>query len=203
MAHGPAKVYKMAFWDPSLTERGITRPGTWAGCPNFIDTRYLFTTHLHQGLIEHVFITNLQKNGLSIQRPWTVKDFRTDERTNPKYLVEVDIEHINGREIETVRAKYLLGGKGLWSFVREQLKVGIKHKDLIVYVWEVMDGVAKTDFPDIKVSSKILIYILSPCRSNRALRDEMYYSFRAQLNNGHSVRKQPCLIIYPNCLLDR
>jgi 2-polyprenyl-6-methoxyphenol hydroxylase-like FAD-dependent oxidoreductase len=156
MAHDPAKVYEVAFWDPSSTERGITRTGTWASCPSFIDARYPFTTLLHQGLIEGVFIADLQKNGLTIQRPWTITGFRSDENRDPNYPVEVDLEHVNGGAKETVRAKYLFGGEGARSFIRQQLKIGIKHKDPIAHVWGVMDGVVETDFPDIKVRYDIL-----------------------------------------------
>ena len=70
MAHEPAKVYEVAFWDPSAN--GIHRTGTWASCPKFIDARYPFTTLLHQGLIERVFIEDIEKHGGRIQRPWTI-----------------------------------------------------------------------------------------------------------------------------------
>lgn len=152
MAYAPAKVYEVAFWDPSKTATGIERTGTWASCPSFIDARYPFTTLLHQGMIERVFIGDLAKNGVEIQRPWTIKGFKTDPQTNPEYPVEVDLEHVDGEGKETVRAKYLFGGEGARSFVRQQLNIGIKHKDPIAHVWGVMDGVVKTDFPDIKVS---------------------------------------------------
>ncbi len=52
-----------------------------------------------------------------------------------------------------MRAKYLFSGEGARSFVRDQLKIGIKHQDSIAHVWGVMDGEVKTDFPDIKVST--------------------------------------------------
>jgi 2-polyprenyl-6-methoxyphenol hydroxylase-like FAD-dependent oxidoreductase len=190
MAHKPARVYEVAFWDPSSTERGITRTGTWASCPSFIDARYPFTTLLHQGFIERVFIDDLDKNGLTIQRPWTIKGFRTDEQTEPDYPVEVDLEHIYGGAKQTVRAKYLFGGEGARSFVREQLKIGIKHKDPIAHVWGVMDGVLRTDFPDIKVRSKIYTCIsFVSCGSDKSFADEMYHPFRTRLSNGYSTRK--------------
>ena len=154
MAHEPAKVYEVAFWDPQADGNGIHRTGTWASCPSFIDARYPFTTLLHQGLIERVFIADLKTNGLSVQRPWTIKDFKTDY-TNSEYPVEVKLEKVDGKERETVRAKYLFSGEGARSFVREQLHIGIKHKDPIAHVWGVMDGVVKTDFPDIKVGSRL------------------------------------------------
>jgi 2-polyprenyl-6-methoxyphenol hydroxylase-like FAD-dependent oxidoreductase len=151
MANNPAKVYEVAFWDPKPKASGIHRTGTWASCPNFIDARYPFTTLLHQGLIERVFIDDLEKNGLNIQRPWTITGFTSDEKANPEYPVEVELAHLDGTAKETIRAKYLFGGEGARSFIREQLKIGITHKDPIAHVWGVMDGVVKTDFPDIKV----------------------------------------------------
>lgn len=155
MAHKPARVFEVAFWDPPRSGKGIARTGTWASCPSFIDARYPFTTLLHQGLIERVFIADLEKNGTKVQRPWTIKGFNVDQKANLEYPVQVELEHVDGTSRETVRAKYLFGGEGARSFVREQLKIGIKHKDPITHVWGVMDGVVKTDFPDIKMKCTI------------------------------------------------
>ena len=173
MAHEPAKVYEVAFWDPASEGNGIYRTGTWASCPSFIDARYPFTTLLHQGLIERVFIGDLEKNGVSIQRPWTIKGFKTDEKADPEYPVEVNLEHVEGKGKETVRAKYLFSGEGARSFVREQLKIGITHKDPIAHVWGVMDGVVKTDFPDIKVNPE---KFQSDAVADDGCSDEMYNS---------------------------
>ncbi|KAF1989254.1 hypothetical protein K402DRAFT_390836 [Aulographum hederae CBS 113979] len=154
MAHEPAKVYEVAFWDPGA--KGIQRTDTWASCPKFIDARYPFTTLLHQGLIERVFIEDIEKNGGRIQRPWTITGFRNDGK-DPTYPVEVQLAKVGGEasEKETVRAKYLFSGEGARSFIREQLGVKMIHKDPIAHVWGVMDGVVKTDFPDIKMKCTI------------------------------------------------
>lgn len=151
MAHKPARVYEVAFWDPPRDGRGIVRTGTWASCPSFIDARYPFTALLHQGRIERVFIADLDKNGVQIQRPWTIKGFKSDEKADPEYPIEVNLEHIDGTQQDTVCAKYLFSGEGARSSIREQLGIRITHKDPISHVWGVMDGVVKTDFPDIKV----------------------------------------------------
>ncbi|KAK4242136.1 FAD binding domain-containing protein [Achaetomium macrosporum] len=155
MAHKPARVYEVAFWDPPKAGKGIVRTGTWPSCPSFIDARYPFTTLLHQGHIERVFIADLEKNGVRIQRPWTIRGFTSNEKADPEYPVTVNLEHVDGTAKETVKAKYLFGGEGARSFIREQLGIGIKHKDPIAYVWGVMDGVVKTDFPDIKMKCNI------------------------------------------------
>ncbi|KAI5197880.1 hypothetical protein E4T39_07048 [Aureobasidium subglaciale] len=154
MAHEPAKVYEVAFWDPSEKSKGIHRTGTWASCPSFLDARYPFTTLLHQGLIERVFIADMEKYDVKVQRPWRITGFENDGK-DKEYPVEVKIAHVDGKEQETVRAKYLFSGEGARSFIREQLGVGITHKDPITHVWGVMDGVVRTNFPDIKMKCTI------------------------------------------------
>jgi 2-polyprenyl-6-methoxyphenol hydroxylase-like FAD-dependent oxidoreductase len=148
MEYEPAKVYEVAFWDPSA--KGISRTGTWASCPKFIDARYPFTTLLHQGMIERVFIDDMEKSGTKLQRPWTITGFKNDGK-DPTYPVEVNLAHVDGTASETVRAKYLFSGEGARSFIREQLGVKMLYKDPIAHVWGVMDGVVRTNFPDIKV----------------------------------------------------
>ena len=46
----------------------------------------------------------------------------------------------------------MFSGEGARSFVRNQLGVKIRGRDSISHVWGVMDGVVRTDFPDVKVS---------------------------------------------------
>ncbi|KAK6008271.1 hypothetical protein QM012_000174 [Aureobasidium pullulans] len=154
MAHEPAKVYEVAFWDPAEKSKGIHRTGTWPSCPSFLDARYPFTTLLHQGLIERVFIADMEKYGVKVQRPWRITGFENDGK-DKEYPVEVKIAHVDGDEQETVRAKYLFSGEGARSFIREKLGVGITHKDPITHVWGVMDGVVRTNFPDIKMKCTI------------------------------------------------
>ncbi|KAM4066956.1 FAD binding domain-containing protein [Hirsutella rhossiliensis] len=155
MAHKPARVYEVAFWGPSKSDHGIVRTGTWASCPTFIDARYPFTTLLHQGHIERVFLRDLGSNGVDVQRPWTIRGFRSVENEDPDYPVHVHLEHVDGRAAETVRAKYLFGGDGAKSFIRQQLQIGFQHRDPIEHVWGVMDGVVRTDFPDIKMKCTV------------------------------------------------
>ena len=150
MAHVPARVYEVAFWDPGPD--GIRRSGTWASCPKFIDARYPFTALLHQGHIERVWIEDIEKHGARIQRPWTITNFANNGQ-DPAYPVRVELAHVDGNEAQIVRCKYLLSGEGARSFVRDQLNIHVKHFDKISHVWGVMDGVVRTNFPDIKVGN--------------------------------------------------
>lgn len=155
MDHQPARVYEVAFWDPAKSCGGIKRTGTWASCPSFIDARYPFTTLLHQGHIERIFIADLEKNGVTVQRPWIINDFSTNPKQDPEYPVSVELGHVDGTKQENLRAKYLFGGEGAKSFVRQKLGIPFNHRDPIAHVWGVMDGVVKTDFPDIKMKCTI------------------------------------------------
>ena len=196
MANNPARVYEVAFWDPQDGGKGIHRTGTWASCPRFLDTRHPFTTLLHQGFIERIFINDMAKNGVKVQRPWTITDFRST--SDADYPVEVDLMHVKTREGETVRAKYLFSGEGGKSFVRNKLGIEVHYKDPVAHVWGVMDGVVRTNFPDIKVPLQT-----QPKSRQADLADEMHNSFRQWLDNDYSPRKQPGAIVYPTCLFDR
>jgi 2-polyprenyl-6-methoxyphenol hydroxylase-like FAD-dependent oxidoreductase len=166
MAHQPAKIYEVAFWGPLSEGRGIHRTGNSAACPTFIDARYPFTTLLHQGLIERVFIDDLHKNGADVQRPWTITGFRNDAM-DKTYPIEVNLKHMKAEERETLRAKYLFSGEGARSSIRDQLGVKVIHKDPISHVWGVMDGVVRTDFPDVKVPCDCCIAELRDADSRR------------------------------------
>ena len=153
MAFDPAKVYEVAFWDPKAGG-GIRRTGTWASCPSFLDARYPYTALLHQGMIERVFIDDMHKNGTTVLRPWTITRFDNNGK-DAVYPVEVDLKNLDSNVTQTVKAKYVFSGEGARSFVREQLQVKIRHKDPISHVWGVMDGVVRTNFPDIKMKCTI------------------------------------------------
>jgi 2-polyprenyl-6-methoxyphenol hydroxylase-like FAD-dependent oxidoreductase len=101
-------------------------------------------------MIERVFIRDMEQHGGRVQRPWTVKDFKQDGR-DQTYPVEVQLEHVDTKEVEVVRAKYLFSGEGARSSIRQKLGIQMQHKDPIAHVWGVMDGVVRTDFPDIMV----------------------------------------------------
>jgi 2-polyprenyl-6-methoxyphenol hydroxylase-like FAD-dependent oxidoreductase len=188
MAYEPAKVYDVAFWDPKGDGSGIGRTGSWPSCPRFIDTRYPFTTLVHQGKIERVFLDEIEKTGTKVERPWTIVGFNNDG-ANAEYPVEVNLKCLDTNVIENVRSKYLFSGEGARSFVREQLGIKIHHKDPIAYVWGVMDGVVRTNFPDIEVRiRKIKIDIGFPL--TRASTDQMHYPLRCWLYHGHPPRRQ-------------
>lgn len=198
MAYDPARVYEVAFWDPRADAQGIHKTGNWASCPKFIDARYPFTALLHQGMIERVFIEDIQKHGTKVERPWTITGFENDGK-DATYPVQVQMRCLDTNVVKNVRTKYLFSGEGARSFVREQLGVQIHHKDPIAHVWGVMDGVVKTNFPDI-----LVCLVLASAQENESLTnaDEMYHPLRRRLHHGHSSRRQHGPSLHPNRLVD-
>ncbi|PHH89622.1 hypothetical protein CDD83_5638 [Cordyceps sp. RAO-2017] len=138
MSHSPGRIYETAFWSPGAAGHGIVRTGTSASCPASIGARYPFVTCLHQGLIERVFIADLERRGVEVRRPWTVRGFQTGQGT--EYPLLVDLARVDGTSSERVRAKYLFSGEGAKSVIRRQLGIPLLHKDPVAFVWAVMDG---------------------------------------------------------------
>lgn len=138
MQHKPALVYEVAFWEAD--HETIVRTGTHPSCPDFIDTRYPFTTLLHQGLIERVFINDMKKTGTEVLRPWDIKDFEFDgaSETYPIKITLQNIDEDQATKTTVARAKYLFGGEGVRSFTRQKLGIDMKYKDPSEYVWAVM-----------------------------------------------------------------
>ena len=75
----------------------------------------------------------------------------------PAYPVTVTLERIDPAhqgQIETVRARYVVGCDGARSAVRKSLGRAL-HGDSANQAWGVMDVLAVTDFPDIRIKAVI------------------------------------------------
>lgn len=156
-AFNPGLIYEVAFWGATPDGKGIQRTGTSKSYPDHVDTRYPFTTILHQGRIEGIFLDDLRSRGVEVQRPWTIKAYQYHGQDSA-YPVDVDLVRLDSFEMEKVRTKYLFGADGARSAVRELLKIPMIYKDPTVHVWSVIDGVVKTDFPDMQVLPSSLLY---------------------------------------------
>lgn len=150
----PARVDQVAFWDPG--SNGIQRTGTSPSCPDSIDARHPYTALLHQGYIERAFIEEMDHFGVHIDRPWTIEGFKKDE-SNSDSPVEVTLTDMTTHNQHKVRTKYLFSAEGARSKVREALGIKFQYKDPVSHLWGVMDGVVRTNFPDILVSRGLLM----------------------------------------------
>ncbi|KAJ3499445.1 hypothetical protein NLG97_g331 [Lecanicillium saksenae] len=148
MAHKPFRAYEVAFW--GLSDGVLARLSASPICPTSVGTRYRYITCLHQGLIEDVFLEELGKYDVQVQRRWTLKDFQYD-MSDAEYPLFIQMEHLDNRTVKTVRAKYLFGADGARSIVRDKLGLKLEYQDSKPSTWGVIDGNIQTNFPDTKV----------------------------------------------------
>ncbi|KAJ7092090.1 phenol 2-monooxygenase [Mycena belliarum] len=170
------RVYQVAFWDPTPTEK-LARTSRAPSCPEFIDVVDNYTLLLHQGLIEHAFLDEIEARRTvlpdakptppsGIFRPYLLRDCRTlpgnaSDALSGTHPVECVIEHADSKVKHTIRSRYLLGCDGAKSIVRRCIAGGevgdgewqgkiTMQGEATDIIWGVLDARVKTNFPDIK-----------------------------------------------------
>jgi phenol 2-monooxygenase len=115
---------------------------------------------LNQARVHDFFLDVMRKSpaGLEPHYARRMLDVRTDlDAGIADHAVTVRLERLDGAhagEIETVRARYLVGCDGARSTVRRAIGREL-HGDSANHAWGVMDVLAVTDFPDIRFKSLI------------------------------------------------
>ena len=108
----------------------------------------------------HDFYLNVMRNSPSRLEPdysRQLVDLHIDNAAGVTHPVTVKLERIDEKhkgQIEMVRAKYVVGCDGARSNVRRSLGRAL-HGDSANHAWGVMDVLAVTDFPDIRLKSLI------------------------------------------------
>ena len=143
-------IYQNTFWDPAHDGSGIRRTSRKSASPNTVQARYPYNLILPQGEIEKVLIEDLRKHDCDVQRPWTITAFRNNEHEHD-FPMDIELQAVGSSEIEHVQSNYLCSAEGSKSWIRNQLGVRVSYKDDAAYVWGVIDGRVRSDFPDIKV----------------------------------------------------
>jgi phenol 2-monooxygenase len=115
---------------------------------------------LNQARIHDGFLDVMRKSPAKLEPYYSRRllEVRIDPAADPAdYGVTVRLERVEaGREgeIETIRARYVVGCDGARSIVRKSIGREL-HGDSANHAWGVMDVLAVTDFPDIRFKSLI------------------------------------------------
>ncbi len=114
---------------------------------------------LNQARVHDCYLDFMRKSPRRLEPDYERRflDLEIDEHTGTEYPVTVRLERADGThagEVETVRAKYVVGCDGARSGVRQVLGRTLVG-DSANQAWGVMDVLDVTDFPDIRLKSAI------------------------------------------------
>ncbi|PYH47024.1 uncharacterized protein BP01DRAFT_390169 [Aspergillus saccharolyticus JOP 1030-1] len=144
LRHG-AKVYDIAFWD-STPEHPLRRTGRKIHYPDhLVGAPDPYILLAHQGMLEEVFIQDIQSRGGSVSRN---SEFVSVEREAAGDLRVIYKDVKTGAE-RIVYTKYLVGCDGARSKVRDFIPDAQLEGERTNASWGVLDGEIETTFPDL------------------------------------------------------
>jgi len=111
------------------------------------DSRYRGLHIITQGQIERIYIRDLLRHKVLIERETTVTSFTVaEESSGETYPVRAVLKHERTGDEELVRAKFLIGSDGAASTIRKQLQIPFDGVSTDIY-WGIMDCVFESDYP--------------------------------------------------------
>ncbi|KAL4759403.1 FAD binding domain-containing protein [Aspergillus foveolatus] len=111
------------------------------------DSRYRGSSVITQGQLERIYIRDLLRHRVIVERETLVKQFQVQEvGAEATHPVRATLRNVATGKEETVRAQYLIGADGAASSIREQMKVPFDGLGTDIY-WAIIDCQFKTDYP--------------------------------------------------------
>ncbi|KAL4925216.1 FAD binding domain-containing protein [Aspergillus undulatus] len=148
------------------------------------DSRYRGSHVITQGQLERIYIRDLLRHRIIVERETLVKEFQVLEGGDLTHPVQATLRNLSTGLEETVRAQYLIGADGAASSIREQMKVEFDGMATDIY-WAILDCRFKTDYPHMfgmnMLTSKHGGTIIIP-------REEGYTRFYVQVNEETARR---------------
>jgi phenol 2-monooxygenase len=108
---------------------------------------------VHQGMVEEIFLKDLEARGVEVARQSTFTGYKHESREG---LVEVTSRTEPDAIEDRLTTKYLVGCDGAHSRVRKAIPEARAEGSSTEALWGVLDGVIDTDFPDLW--SKVVVY---------------------------------------------
>ncbi|KAL4890074.1 FAD binding domain-containing protein [Aspergillus ambiguus] len=114
------------------------------------DSRYRGLHVITQGQIERIFVRDLLRHKVLVERATTLKEYSSDPSlaasTDPSvYPVRCVIEDDEGKET-VIQSKFLVGSDGASSAIRHKLQIPFDGVSTDIY-WGIMDCIFETDYP--------------------------------------------------------
>lgn len=149
LLHSWGLAHEVSEEGPILNSTVLYRNGVklFHGFSSTCDSRYKGIHIITQGQMERIYIRDLLRHQIVVERGTTVGKFDM-QPTAQDHPVQATLKNVATGEEELVRAKYLIGADGAASSIREQLGVEFDGLTTDVY-WAIMDCRFKTDYPHI------------------------------------------------------
>ncbi len=157
-------ISETTFWKPDQTHRNsIVRAGRVQDVED--DLSELPHVVLNQARVHDFYLEVMRHSPLRLEPDYSRRliDLQVDpaavasSSSAPAYPVTARLERIDPShegQVEMVKARYVVGCDGARSVVRQSLGLAL-HGDSANQAWGVMDVLAVTDFPDIRLKTAI------------------------------------------------
>lgn len=147
-----AKIYDIAFWSSS-SQNAMQRTGRQVHYPPIVDLIDPYILLVHQGMVEDVFLDDLQSRGVEVRRNCKFSSY--DHNVGGAKALRITYQDSVAGVEAHIDANFLVGCDGAHSEVRKSMgatAVGANSEA----IWGVLDGEISTDFPDLW--SKAVVY---------------------------------------------
>ena len=140
------------------------------------DSRYRGLHIITQGQLERIYIRDLMRHKVVIERSTVIDSFQTVDDAAKPYPVQAFVRNEKTGSKETIRAKFIVGADGAGSSIRKQLETPFDGVSTDIY-WAILDAQFETDFPYITIfgyvtilSSNRIVLICKQCHHQFAAR---------------------------------
>ncbi|GIJ86499.1 hypothetical protein Asppvi_005388 [Aspergillus pseudoviridinutans] len=155
------------------------------------DSRYRGLHIITQGQIERIFVRDLLRHRVVVERATTLKEYSIDSaltasKDHSAYPVQCVIQDGDGKET-AVQAKFLVGSDGASSAIRRKLQIPFDGISTDIY-WGIMDCIFETDYPHAWIFGSVT----GPLAASRQARDPSFAESGGQVDI-HSVTPEEVL----------
>ena len=145
------QVNEVAFWRPAESAGGLTRVDRIQDVED--DLSEMPHLILNQARVHDFYLEKMQQSARRLTPEYDRELVSLTRTADPDFPVTAALGRADG-ETETIRARYVVGCDGARSAVRRSLGIDLKG-EAARQLWGVMDVLAVTDFPDIRLKAAI------------------------------------------------
>ena len=145
-------INETVFWRPSPDDRSrIVRTGRIQDVEDGLSE--FPHVIVNQARMQEYLLDYMRRSPSRLEADYGIEFLRLEVQDG-EYPVVVTVRNVDDGSERTIRAKYVVGCDGARSLVRRSISVELRG-DYANHAWGVMDMLAVTDFPDIRMKAAI------------------------------------------------